>query len=125
MKAQEGAFIGSYWPNDNPSGPLVGLPFGRLAQMMSMVLRGVNKDSMHVDDDWNGLAFTGIVISPELKRELLPVLDHTFNRSLRTMYPDVPGFVSSYKDGLLQAELDAFDPNDQRGEPRWPEYWKD
>jgi hypothetical protein len=125
MKAQEGAFIGSYWPSSNPEGPLIGLPYGELARMMPVVLNGVNTESMLVDDEWHGLAFTGIVSSPELKQELLPVLDHTFNRSLRTMYPDVPGFVSSYRTGLLQTELDAFNSHDHRGEPRWPEYWND
>lgn len=125
MKAQEGAFIGSYWPTNNLVGPLVGLPFGGLAKTMPMVLSGLNKESDGGGGDWTGLAFTGILISPELKRELLPVLDHTFNRSFRTMYPDVPGFVSSYRGGLLRAELDEFNPSDQSGRPRWPEYWKE
>jgi hypothetical protein len=34
----------------------------------------------------------GLIISPELKRQILPVLENSFNRSARTMYPDLDGF---------------------------------
>ena len=126
MKAQEGAFIGSYWPTEPPVGPVVGLPYSSLTAALSFVLQGVTGETlMMTGNSWETFAFAGILISPDLKRELLPVLDHTFNRSHRTMYPDVPGFVGAFRDGLLDAQMGSFNPKDPDGSPRWPEYWKD
>ena len=126
MKAQEGAFIGSYWPSEPAVGPVVGLPYSSLAAALGYALKGETDESMMVNgDSWNSFGLAGILISPELKRELLPVLDHTFNRSHRTMYPDVPGFVGAFRDNLLDARMSAFSPTREDGRPRWPEYWKD
>lgn len=126
MKAQEGAFLGSYWPEEPPVGPLVGIPYSGLAAALSFALQGISHEAMTVaGDSWNSFGFAGILISPELKQELLPVLDHTFNRSHRTMYPDVPGFVGAFRDRLLDAQMQTFSPNRPDGRPRWPEYWQD
>jgi hypothetical protein len=121
MKVQEGAFITSYWPEGDADGPVVGLHYPENARILPSVLESVVNGSAQVQGDAGELLqFAGIVIKPELKAELLPFLARTFNRSFRTMYPDLSGFVEAHRNGHLTG--------DHRGIPdsrfsSLPEYW--
>lgn len=126
MTVQEGAFITSYWPNELQEGPVVGLQYPYIARMMPWVLSKVNNQITSVEGDaGERLAFTGIIVSPRLKRELLPVLSRTFNRSHRTMYPDLPGFVDAVKNNRLADEFAALRSDDGAALPDLPKYWED
>jgi hypothetical protein len=123
MTVQEGAFITSYWPDEQPTGPVVGLQYPPNAKMLPWVLDKVSDQTMSVEGDAGELlSFTGIIVSPQLKREPLPVLSRTFNRSHRTMYPDLPGFVDAVKNRRLVDEFAVL--RDGGGLPDLPRYWE-
>ena len=105
MKVQEGAFITSYRPDSDVKGPVVGLHYPDIAHIFPSVLEQVVNGSAQVQGDAGELLqFAGIIIKPELKSQLLPVLARTFNRSFRTMYPDLSGFVEAHKGGHLTGD---------------------
>lgn len=125
MKVQEGAFITSFWPEYPKDGPVVGLHYPETARMLPTVLQNVVNGSFEVQGDAGELLqFAGIIISPELKAKLLPVLARTFNRSFRTMYPDLSGFVEAHRNNngsssnsgsaVLNSRLDEL-----------PKYWEE
>lgn len=126
MTVQEGAFITSYWPEEEQDGPVVGLRYPYMARMMPWILEKVSRQTTSIEGDAGDLlAFTGLIISPRLKRELLPVLSRTFNRSHRTMYPDLPGFVDAVKNGRLVDEFAALRRRDGVDLPDLPKYWQE
>lgn len=101
MTAQEGLFITSAVPSSRPEGPAVGLPeanpnlFSRMhipAKIVDKHLGGF-RPSSHSE----AYSMIGIIITPRMKRDLLAVLEKNFNRSARTMYPDISGFVGSLR----------------------------
>jgi hypothetical protein len=110
MKVQEGAFITSYWPDSDVKGPVVGLHYPDTAHIFPSVLEQVVNGSTQVQGDAGELLqFAGIIIKPELKSQLMPVLARTFNRSFRTMYPDLSGFVEAQKGGHLSGDPTKLD----------------
>lgn len=126
MKAQEGAFLTGIIPEVQQDGPVVGLTYSPFAPMLPAALDGMVRDRAEVEGaEWQGLSFAGIVVSPQLKRELLPILDHTFNRSHRTMYPDMPGFVSALQKGVLKDQLFELMADMQDFPGEMPEYWRE
>lgn len=126
MKAQEGLFLTGVVPESQTEGPIVGLPFSPLAKMLSLALPGIARGTVTTEgQEFSGLAVAGIIISPALKEQLLPILDRTFNRSQRTMYPDIPGFVEAYRKGLFSEEFRAMKATPDVDAPKLPEYWND
>lgn len=126
MKAQEGLFLTGVIPETHTAGPISGLRFSPLAKMLSLALPSIAHGTATTNgQEFNGLAVAGIVISPALKEQLLPILDRTFNRSQRTMYPDIPGFVDAYKKGLFGDEFLAMRATPDIDAPKLPEYWND
>ncbi|MBT2532794.1 FRG domain-containing protein [Arthrobacter sp. ISL-48] len=125
MKAQEGAFLAGVFPDVPQDGPVVGFQWSGFAPLLPFTLRALESPDANIGGtNWQGFSYAGIVISPEIKRQLLPVLDRTFNRSHRTMYPDMPGFVATLKQGLLRDELGS-DGNRGGDLPvPMPEYWQ-
>lgn len=101
MAAQEGLFITSAVPKGESHPALLGLPrpphnqlFGLMATFMS---GGISSKQ---EAAWGPFAAAGIVIKPNVKKEVLRVLETSFNRSRQTMYPDLPGFVQEYRDKI-------------------------
>ncbi|NKX56275.1 FRG domain-containing protein [Arthrobacter mobilis] len=124
MKAQEGLFLTGIYPNEQQDGPVVGLPWDPSATRLLKRLRG-EPTPKSVEDftGWRGLSVAGIVISPELKRDLSHFLHSKFNRSHRTMYPDMAGFVKFLKTN--DAGFDLFDRGIylQENSGSMPTYW--
>lgn len=97
MVAQEGLFITSGVPQAEADGMS---PVAGIVQPKSMEFReGMEK--FFIDEQYatpqttaNTFGMLGIVISPQIKEDILPVLNGNFNRSHRTMYPDLAGFAA-------------------------------
>lgn len=125
MKAQEGLFITGVIPEKRRDGPIAGLSFSSLAKMLPLAMPSLSAGAAKTEGGhWEGLSVAGIVVSPELKQQLLPILDRTFNRSHRTMYPDVPGFVDALRAGHLDGDGTAIRFSDP-DEANMPRYWED
>lgn len=125
MKAQEGAFLTGVFPDGPQDGPVVGLGTAPSSPALSFSLNAMTAGDADIDaNEWQGFSYAGIVIRPDLKNKLLPVLDRTFNRSYRTMYPDMPGFVETFKKGLLKDELTSTLNRSHDSPVPMPEYWQ-
>lgn len=96
MSVQEGLFITSVIPSEANDNPSVGLPpadpegFRKLLKSRSQP--GNRHHLRHAPDTFS---MVGLIITPQLKAQLLPILESSFNRSARTMFPDLSGFAAS------------------------------
>jgi hypothetical protein len=98
MTAQEGLFLTSAVPQGPSSKALVGLPQPKMDGFFDLVAHLVNAGPpADVVGPWGPFAATGIVITPEVKREVLNVLETSFNRTHRTMFPDLAGFAQKQR----------------------------
>lgn len=106
MNAQEGLFIASSVPAEDEGTPFPSLPTPQGGQLL-LSLRKMMDDLGFVEHGtgWMQYGVLGREISPAMKKQLLPVLEKTFNRSAKTIYPDMEGFVRSKRD-LIEANLE-------------------
>lgn len=106
MVAQEGLFITSGVPARPNAGtsPMAGLVEPKQIEFrpdLEKFLIGGEYATPQTTADAFGML--GILISPEIKAKILPVLEGNFNRSHRTMYPDLSGFSVHAGDKHLRA----------------------
>lgn len=94
MTAQEGLFIAAAVPNNDEGTPFPSLPAPKDAEvLLSIKVMLTELGFEEMADGWPSFGVLGLEITPEMKKILLPALARTFNRSARTMYPDMEGFV--------------------------------
>ena len=92
MTAQEGLFITASVPDQSDATPLWGFPYEANWTLLSLV-REMKDMGMEIHGDrWPSFGTLGLIIEPDVKRKILPILENSFNRSHRTMYPDLSGF---------------------------------
>jgi len=98
MTAQEGLFLTSAVPAIPGSPALIGFPtppeqgfFNAAAKMIGAGL------PLDVDGKGGPFDAMGIVIAPAVKKSLLAVLEKSFNRSTRTLFPDLSGFAEAHE----------------------------
>ena len=112
MNAQEGLFITSSVPpatgEDTPfwSLPTPDRKFAQLSHQQVILDLGYELNSSAKAKHYSLL---GLEISPEMKQQLLPVLEKTFNRSAKTIYPDMDGFVQA-QTSQLRKDLKKVNP---------------
>jgi len=101
MNAQEGLFIASSVPAEYEGTPFPSLPAPQGGQLLLSLRKLMdNLGFVEYGTGWEQYGVLGLEISPEMKKQLLPVLEKTFNRSARTIYPDMEGFVRSQRDQI-------------------------
>lgn len=98
MTAQEGFFLTAAIPADPSSPALVGLPEPKMDGFFGLLSNLVNA-GLPVDmaRPWGPFAAAGVVITPSVKRATLKVLETSFNRTHRTMFPDLAGFAQKQR----------------------------
>ncbi|WP_354500674.1 FRG domain-containing protein [Mycetocola sp. 2940] len=92
MIAQEGLFIASSVPQRSAGTPMEGFPYKGSWVLLSLLRTIRDLGTVMIGDKWDSFGIFGLIISPALKAQILPVLEKSFNRSHRTMYPDLSGF---------------------------------
>ncbi len=112
MNAQEGLFITASVPTGEEDTPLPSLPIptGNHINLWSRLASFDRGIQFQPDSGWGHYSVLGLEISPEMKQQLLPVLENTFNRSARTLYPDMDGFVRTQTSQFLK-DLQENTPN--------------
>ncbi|WP_427019539.1 FRG domain-containing protein (plasmid) [Pseudarthrobacter sp. P1] len=92
MTAQEGLFITASVPEQSAATPMWGFPYKGNWTLLSLVreMKGMNFDIQ--GSRWPSFGMLGLIITPDVKKKILPILENSFNRSHRTMYPDLSGF---------------------------------
>ncbi|NYD78427.1 FRG domain-containing protein [Arthrobacter cupressi] len=103
MTAQEGLFITASVPEQSDATPLWGFPYEADWTLLSWVREMKDLDMGIHGDRWPSFGTLGLIIEPEVKRKILPILENSFNRSHRTMYPDLSGF-GTHKFGYSEAK---------------------
>ncbi len=97
MRAQEGLFLTSAIPADPGSPALIGFPEppkkGFFNQAAALLNAGLPRDLSGKGNPFDAM---GIVIPPKVKKSLLAVLEKSFNRSTRTLFPDLSGFAEAH-----------------------------
>lgn len=94
MTAQEGLFIASSVPEESAGTPMEGFPY-KGSWLLLRHLQEWSESGMDLlGDEWPTFGLLGLVISPELKAQVLPALENTFNKTYRTIYPDLAGFAT-------------------------------
>ena len=107
MNAQEGLFIASSVPAQDEGTPFPSLPAPQKGQLLLSLRKLLaNFGFGHAETGWKQYGILGLEISPAMKKKLLPVLEKTFNRSARTIYPDMEGFVRSQRD-VIEENLEG------------------
>jgi len=104
MNAQEGLFIASSVPAEDEGTPFPSLPVPESNRIQLRLRKALHDRGivMAPNTGWGHYDVLGLEISPEMKQRLLPVLENTFNRSARTIYPDMDGFVRTHASQLLK-----------------------
>jgi hypothetical protein len=93
MKAQEGFFLGSAFPDEHQVPGVVGLnPLGPAPGCTTLRTLVRDYDELPPGD---GISFCAIVIPSDVKAGLRNPLKRTFNRRRRVLFPDVDGFRSA------------------------------
>jgi len=92
MTAQEGLFIASSTPSESAGTPMEGFPYEGSWVLLSTLLEMRDMGTRIVGSAWPSFGLLGLIISPSLKAQILPVLENSFNRTARSMYPDLAGF---------------------------------
>ncbi|WP_413247825.1 hypothetical protein [Sinomonas flava] len=92
MTAQEGLFITASVPPQSDATALWGFPYETNWTLLSVVREMKNMGIAVEGDQWHSFGMLGVIIEPDVKRKILPILENSFNRSHRTMYPDLSGF---------------------------------
>lgn len=92
MTAQEGLFIAASVPNESAATPLWGFPYEANWTLLSLVPEMKDIGFEIHGERWTSFGMLGLIIEPHVKKKILPILDNSFNRSHRTMYPDLSGF---------------------------------
>lgn len=96
MTAQEGLFITAAVPQESQATPFPGIPYPRSEALLALRLQLEEIGFVEGDGgSWPHFGVLGMTISQQMKRDLLPILTNTFNRSHRTIYPDIAGFVGT------------------------------
>lgn len=100
MRAQEGLFITSVVPAVYVRDPSAGLPAADPSGFKKARLRSASdKSSDYLRkkalEGPRTFSMIGMVIEPELKQQVKYLLENGFNRSPRTMYPDLSGLVQA------------------------------
>lgn len=110
MSAQEGLFLASAVPLQDEGTPFPSLPAPEPGQLL-LSIRKLLADLGFEEygQGWIQYGVLGLEISPEMKKQLLPILEKTFNRSAQTIYPDMEGFVRSQRE-FIQDHLEEEDP---------------
>jgi hypothetical protein len=102
MTAQEGFFLTSAIPLGPSSPALIGLPRPKMDGFFGQVSNLVNAGlPVNVGEAWGPFAAAGIIITPNVKRATLSVLETSFNRNHRTMFPDLAGFVQKQQNRIF------------------------
>ncbi|MBX7442919.1 MULTISPECIES: FRG domain-containing protein [unclassified Arthrobacter] len=96
MVAQEGLFITSAVPESrNHDAPVAGIlqpkSMEYRADLGKFLIEGKRTTPTMLRSVF---AMVGFTITPQIKNAILPVLNGSFNRSYRTMYPDFSGFAT-------------------------------
>jgi hypothetical protein len=105
MTAQEGLFLTSAIPVGPSSPGLVGLPQPKMDGFFGHVSTLVNAGVLvEMAEPWGPFAAAGIIITPGVKRATLKVLETSFNRTHRTMFPDLAGFVQKQRNQVFVGE---------------------
>ena len=130
MQAQEGLFLTSAAPSPEEyaglSWPLDCLyPPTSLNTFATDFMLSIKAGRNIADDAWPGFSIRPFIIRPTVKRDLLKALNSTFNRSDRTMFPDLSGFAASLGERPLRkspaADTDAtYSPRPARCSPSTP-----
>ncbi|WP_284990470.1 FRG domain-containing protein [Arthrobacter sp. efr-133-TYG-120] len=92
MTAQEGLFITASVPEQSAATPMWGFPYKGNWLLLSLVREMKEMDVDIQGSRWPSFGMMGLIIPPEVKKVILPILENSFNRSHRTMYPDLSGF---------------------------------
>lgn len=94
MTAQEGLFIAAAVPSTNEGTPFPSLPTPKNGETLLPIKKLLTAAGFEeFSNEWPDFGIVGVELTPEMKKQLLPALSQTFNRSDRTMYPDMAGFV--------------------------------
>lgn len=106
MNAQEGLFIASSVPTHDEGTPFPSLPAPQGGQLLLSLRKLMDELGFkEYGTGWKQYGVLGLEISSEMKKKLLPVLEKSFNRSAKTIYPDMEGFVRSKRD-LIEENLE-------------------
>ncbi|WP_350225006.1 FRG domain-containing protein [Arthrobacter sp. efr-133-TYG-120] len=92
MTAQEGLFITASVPEQSAATPMWGFPYKGNWLPLSVVRAMKEMDIDIQGSRWPSFGMLGLIIPPEVKKMILPILENSFNRSHRTVYPDLSGF---------------------------------
>lgn len=92
MTAQEGLFITASVPEKSDATPLWGFPYEANWTLLSLIAQMRDMGVSIQGDHWPSFGTLGLIIEPHIKRMILPILENSFNRSHRSMYPDLSGF---------------------------------
>lgn len=72
-----------------------GFPYEANWTLLSLIPEMKNMSVGIHGDRWTSFGMLGLIIEPHVKKKILPILENSFNRSQRTMYPDLSGFGSN------------------------------
>lgn len=113
MTAQEGLFITAAVPNIYDGTPFPSLPTPKNGEvLLSIKTLLVELGFEEISNGWPAFGVLGLELTPDMKKQLLPALSQTFNRSARTMYPDMSGFVLRERELVEESLEEAATPED-------------
>lgn len=101
MAVQEGLFLTSAVPSASSHGPVQGFPAAPDMSVYVEALKLCPEDVDYPDAGSVGLHVMGIVLTPEVKSQMRVYLGRNFNRSARTMYPDMSGYAEAVRSGQI------------------------
>ncbi|EMY36010.1 blue (type1) copper domain-containing protein [Arthrobacter crystallopoietes BAB-32] len=101
MTVQEGLFLTSSVPSAPSDGPVQGFPAGPDMPVYVDALKLDPQDVDYPNTGPTGVQVMGIVLTPEVKSQMSLYLSRNFNRSTRTMYPDMSGYAAAVQSGQL------------------------
>ncbi|WP_353963788.1 FRG domain-containing protein [Streptomyces sp. NBC_00124] len=106
MQAQEGFFVSGAVPVEVDIGGVDGMPIpGVVSPPGAEAFRCLLDPSCATARGRpNRLPFVVLIIPPRVKRSMVTYLEGTFNRSMRTLFPDVQGFRDAVRAGLVDSE---------------------
>lgn len=107
MRAQEGFFLGSVVPKVQRVPEVMDLTVGAskapgkeaIGKLVNSAARGPGRPP--------ALPFLALVIPPKVKSELLGILEGTYNRRRRVLFPDLGGFHRAFTLGETDLESEA------------------
>lgn len=105
MRAQEGLFITGAVPGDPEAPGVDGLPLLDQRPPGAEALEALFAAAERTAGRPRSLPFVVLVIPPSLKRRMKDPLETTYNRSRRTLFPDVAGFAEAVRANAVNLRL--------------------